>query len=65
MKSRSRVAAVLGVPSVIVGLTVVAFGTSSPELFVSCKFNFENLADMAVEIVVFMCSVRAVTHGTK
>lgn len=31
----SRVAAVLGVPSVIVGLTVVAFGTSAPELAVS------------------------------
>ncbi len=31
----SRVAAVLGMPSVVVGLTVVAFGTSAPELFVS------------------------------
>lgn len=31
----TRVAAVLGVPRVIVGLTVVAFGTSAPELFVS------------------------------
>jgi cation:H+ antiporter len=31
----SRVAAVLRVPPVIVGLTVVAFGTSAPELFVS------------------------------
>ena len=31
----SKVAAVLGVPPVVVGLTVVAFGTSAPELFVS------------------------------
>jgi cation:H+ antiporter len=31
----SRAAAVLRVPTVIVGLTVVAFGTSAPELFVS------------------------------
>jgi cation:H+ antiporter len=31
----SRAAAVLQVPTVIVGLTVVAFGTSAPELFVS------------------------------
>lgn len=31
----TRVAAVLGVPPVVVGLTVVAFGTSAPELFVS------------------------------
>jgi len=31
----ARVAAALGVPAVVVGLTVVAFGTSAPELFVS------------------------------
>lgn len=31
----TRMAAVLGVPTVVVGLTVVAFGTSAPELFVS------------------------------
>ncbi|MFN2371647.1 MAG: sodium:calcium antiporter, partial [Candidatus Krumholzibacteriia bacterium] len=31
----TRVAAALGVPAVVVGLTVVAFGTSAPELFVS------------------------------
>lgn len=31
----SRLAAVWGIPPVIVGLTVVAFGTSAPELFVS------------------------------
>ncbi len=31
----TRVAAVLRVPAVVVGLTVVAFGTSAPELFVS------------------------------
>jgi cation:H+ antiporter len=31
----SRIAALLGVPTVVVGLTVVAFGTSAPELFVS------------------------------
>ena len=31
----TRVAAVMGVPPVVVGLTVVAFGTSAPELFVS------------------------------
>nr|MEE4267044.1 sodium:calcium antiporter [Candidatus Krumholzibacteria bacterium] len=31
----SKVATVLGVPPVVVGLTVVAFGTSAPEFFVS------------------------------
>ena len=31
----TRISAVLGIPTVVVGLTVVAFGTSAPELFVS------------------------------
>ncbi len=31
----TRIARVLGLPPVVVGLTVVAFGTSAPELFVS------------------------------
>jgi len=30
-----RISAILGIPTVVVGLTVVAFGTSAPELFVS------------------------------
>lgn len=35
VRGGKQVAAVLGVPPVVVGLTVVAFGTSAPELFVS------------------------------
>ena len=35
VRGGTQVAAVLGVPTVVVGLTVVAFGTSAPELFVS------------------------------
>lgn len=35
IRGGSLIARVLGVPPVIVGLTVVAFGTSAPELFVS------------------------------
>ena len=31
----TRISAILGIPTVVVGLTVVAFGTSAPELFVS------------------------------
>ncbi|MBN2431077.1 MAG: calcium/sodium antiporter [Acidobacteria bacterium] len=35
VRGSSRIAAVLGIPPVIIGLTVVAFGTSAPELAVS------------------------------
>ncbi|MBI1290506.1 calcium/sodium antiporter [bacterium] len=42
----------LGVPSLIIGLTVVAFGTSAPEMAVSTKAAFMNQADLAVGNVV-------------
>jgi len=35
VRGASRIAAALGIPPVIIGLTVVAFGTSAPELAVS------------------------------
>ncbi|MCB1228806.1 MAG: calcium/sodium antiporter [Verrucomicrobiae bacterium] len=48
----AKLAVRLGISPLVVGLTVVAFGTSSPELFVSYQFNFEGLADMAVGNVI-------------
>jgi len=42
----------LGIPPLIVGLTVVAFGTSAPELVVSVKAALENLPGIAVGNVV-------------
>ena len=48
----SKLAVRLGISPLVVGLTVVAFGTSTPELFVSFKFNLENLPDMAVGNVI-------------
>lgn len=48
----AKLAVRLGISPLVVGLTVVAFGTSSPELFVSLKFNLEGLSDMAVGNVV-------------
>ena len=48
----SKLAVRLGISPLVVGLTVVAFGTSSPELFVSLKYNFEGLADGAVGNVI-------------
>jgi cation:H+ antiporter len=42
----------LGVTPLMVGLTVVAFGTSSPELVVSCKAALDGLGDVALGNVV-------------
>lgn len=50
--SASLLAVRLGISPLVVGLTVVAFGTSSPELFVSLKYNFEGYSDAAVGNVV-------------
>ena len=48
----SRLAAVLGISPLVIGLTVVAFGTSSPELAVSVKSALSNQANVAVGNVV-------------
>lgn len=43
-----KLAAYLGVPSLIVGLTVVAFGTSAPELVVSSMASVRGHSEMAL-----------------
>jgi len=48
----SRVAAVLRVPTVVVGLTVVAFGTSAPELFVSLVGAFKGNTGLVLGNVI-------------
>ena len=48
----SRVAAVLNVPPVVVGLTVVAFGTSAPELFVSLVGAFKGSTGLVLGNVI-------------
>lgn len=52
VKGASKLAAALGIPPLIIGLTVVAFGTSAPELAVSIKAALANQADIAVGNVV-------------
>lgn len=44
----STIAKALKVPTILIGLTIVAFGTSAPELAVSIKSAFSNSADLAV-----------------
>ena len=48
----SRMAAVLRVPTVVVGLTVVAFGTSAPELFVSLVGAFKGNTGLVLGNVI-------------
>lgn len=42
----------LSIPPLIIGLTVVSFGTSAPELFISLKAAFNDAAGLAVGNVV-------------
>lgn len=52
VRGASRLASVLGISPLIIGLTVVAFGTSSPELAVSIKSALSGQANLAVGNVV-------------
>lgn len=48
VEASSSVAKSLRVPSIIIGLTIVAFGTSAPELAVSVTAAMEGNNDIAV-----------------
>ena len=52
VKGASRLAATVGISPLIIGLTVVAFGTSAPELAVSLKASLAGQADIALGNVV-------------
>ncbi|PQO25903.1 sodium:calcium antiporter [Blastopirellula marina] len=52
VRGASALAAFLGVSPLIIGLTVVAFGTSAPELAVSLKAGLTGQADISVGNVV-------------
>ena len=53
VKGASRVAAILQIPPLIIGLTIVAYGTSAPEMSVSIMSSFsEQGADIAIGNVV-------------
>jgi len=52
VRGASRLAAALGISPLIIGLTIVAFGTSSPELAVSVQSALGGQADVAIGNVV-------------
>lgn len=52
VKGAARLASSFGVPSLVIGLTVVAFGTSAPELAVSVKAAYSGQAELAIANVV-------------
>lgn len=52
VKGASKLAATFGVSPLIIGLTVVAFGTSAPELAVSLTASFRGEANIALGNVV-------------
>ena len=52
VQGSSRVASAFGVKPIIIGLTLVAFGTSAPELFVSFTAALQGHADICIGNVV-------------
>ena len=52
MRGASRLAAAVGLSPLIIGLTIVALGTSSPELAVSVSSSLAGQSDLVVGNVV-------------
>jgi cation:H+ antiporter len=52
VKGASKLAAGLGIPPLVIGLTIVAYGTSAPELVVSTVSSLAGQADIALGNVV-------------
>ena len=52
VEGSSSLAKLLRVPSIIIGLTIVAFGTSAPELAVSLSASLAGNNDMAIGNVI-------------
>lgn len=52
VRGASRLAAILGVSPLVIGLTIVAFGTSSPEIAVSVQSALAGQADISIGNVI-------------
>jgi len=55
VRGASRLARSLGVSALVVGLTIVAFGTSAPEIAVSISAGIQQHDDLAIANVVGSC----------
>ncbi len=52
VRGAARIASAVGISSLVVGLTVVAFGTSAPELSVSVASAYKGQVDLSIGNVV-------------
>lgn len=52
VKGASKIAAILKIPPLIIGLTIVAYGTGAPEMSVSIMSSFAGQSDIAMGNVV-------------
>lgn len=52
VEGASSIALRFGIPEIVVGMTVVAFGTSAPELVVNVLSSFEGAAELAVGNII-------------
>ena len=52
VKGASKIAAILSISPLIIGLTIVAYGTSAPEMSVSIMSTFSSQGDIAVGNVI-------------
>ena len=52
VRGASRIAALAGISPLVIGLTIVAFGTSSPEVAVSVQSSMAGAADLALGNVI-------------
>ncbi len=52
VEGASKVAAMLNIPQIVIGLTIVAFGTSAPEAAVSIASSFKGTAGIAIGNII-------------
>ena len=52
VRGSASIARKFGIPSLIVGLTIVAFGTSAPELVVSVQAVLKDASELAIGNVI-------------
>lgn len=52
VRAAARLASMMGIPRLIIGLTIVAFGTSAPELAISIKAGIDGNTDLMLGNIV-------------